>query len=767
MATAAQASLIEPSTDAMEVASSMSSQPGLVTGAAWPSLGDSNPSSADAAGVGNGFVGNFLPTDGTSFAALTNGSVTLADPPNSNSAAYTDNGTSYGGANDVTMLRVDLNVPAGANCLSFDAVFYSEEYPEFVGIQWNDAFIAELDQTSWAYSEAVRDVTAPDNFAFDENGRLLEVNTVDFTGEETGLQYDGSSKLLTAATPVTAGQHSIYLSIYDAGDHNVDSAVLLDGLRTSTSATCAPGAADADSDGDGLPDRWEEEGYDADKDGTVDVNLSAMGADPQRKDVFVQLDAMKGLRLSSQALEKVTNAFAAAPILNPDGSTGISLHVDDGPNSVMNPQTGQIWGSLSRANEINLIPSLGYFQGNNYNWSAFDTLKGNLFPASRQPIFHYALSADRYGGSASSGISRSAGSNGGSDFIVALGLLCSPEGACPGPTFAQAGTFMHELGHNLGLQHGGQDGLNNKPNYLSIMNYAFQFSGVLGHGIDYSRFDGFDLPPLDESYLPEPDGFNTELTGLLTITNCDGGLFGSDYWQTVKISGPVDFNCDNDLEDIDDHEDLNRDGAETSLRSFDDWRALRLKAGSIGGEGLTALLPEETPAVEPATAEIQEITEVLVPAPVLVAGAVTGITAAKADVNATIVPNGRPVEVAVQYGRTPAYEAETAFATVGEGLGPVGITVPLSNLAGGTYHYQLIARSPEHLVYSPDGVFDASEASAPPPSGNSFSPPASPEPGKSKRAKPTTCRKGFKKRKVHHKTKCVKMKHRHKKARQG
>ena len=31
---------------------------------------------------------------------------------------------------------------------------------------------------------------------------------------------------------------------------------------------------------------------------------------------------------------------------------------------------------------------------------------------------------------------------------------------------------MHELGHNLGLRHGGGDDTRCKPNYLSIMSYA-------------------------------------------------------------------------------------------------------------------------------------------------------------------------------------------------------------------------------------------------------------------------------------------------------
>ncbi|HXR61293.1 MAG TPA: choice-of-anchor L domain-containing protein, partial [Solirubrobacterales bacterium] len=348
-----------------------------------------------------------MPTSGSTFAVLTNGDVTLADPPNDSSAVYTDNGTSYGGANDVTTLKVNVDVPSGANCLSVDGVFYSEEYPEFVGIQWNDAFIAELGSSTWSYSELANDVTAPNNFAFDEDGHLMEVNTVEFTNEDTGLEYDGSSRLLTAATPITSGPHNLYFSIYDAGDHNVDSAVFLDNLRTSQSSDCASGAVKADSDGDGLTDRWEEEGYDANGDGQVDVDLPAMGADPEHKDLFVQLDAMKGLRMSSAAIAKVTAAFANSPVPNPDDSAGVTLHVDNGAGSVMDPKTGATWGSLSRASDLNLIPSLGFFhEDGSYDWSAFDSIKQNRFPSVREPIFHYALSVDRYGGSTSSGISR-------------------------------------------------------------------------------------------------------------------------------------------------------------------------------------------------------------------------------------------------------------------------------------------------------------------------------------------------------------------------
>ena len=38
---------------------------------------------------------------------------------------------------------------------------------------------------------------------------------------------------------------------------------------------------------------------------------------------------------------------------------------------------------------------------------------------------------------------------------------------------------MHELGHTLGLGHGGNAVPNCKPNYLSLMNYVFQLGGLI------------------------------------------------------------------------------------------------------------------------------------------------------------------------------------------------------------------------------------------------------------------------------------------------
>ena len=70
-------------------------------------------------------------------------------------------------------------------------------------------------------------------------------------------------------------------------------------------------------------------------------------------------------------------------------------------------------------------------------------------------------------------------SQGASDFMVAFGH----PGWFNWPTaplykWTQAGTFIHELGHNLGLMHGGGDHISYKPNHLSLMSYAYQTDGI-------------------------------------------------------------------------------------------------------------------------------------------------------------------------------------------------------------------------------------------------------------------------------------------------
>jgi RHS repeat-associated protein len=192
---------------------------------------------------------SFFPTHGSSFAILTVGNVMIADDPNTSGGDGTDLGGSSVRGNtdyDVTILELSLQAPPTANCLRLDFAFYSEEFPEYVGDPFNDAFIAELDTSTWTTISST--INAPDNFAFDQEGNVISVNSVVGmnAGNAAGTTYDGATVLLQAATVVTPGAHTLYLSIFDQADHFWDSAVFIDNIHfeavSDPARDCKPGA---------------------------------------------------------------------------------------------------------------------------------------------------------------------------------------------------------------------------------------------------------------------------------------------------------------------------------------------------------------------------------------------------------------------------------------------------------------------------------------------------------------------------------------------
>jgi hypothetical protein len=102
-------------------------------------------------------------------------------------------------------------------------------------------------------------------------------------------------------------------------------------------------------------------------------------------------------------------------------------------------------------------------------------------------------------------------------------------------TSAQAGTFMHELGHTLGLTHGGlyyttgsyvpSIGANCKPNFQSVMNYLFQVDLLDNGTADYSEER---LDHVDETSPP-------------TAVTSDGSAatYSSTRWYALSPPGGV------------------------------------------------------------------------------------------------------------------------------------------------------------------------------------------------------------------------------------
>jgi hypothetical protein len=229
---------------ATPLARAMAGDPSIVRRAAFSAL----PPGAKPAAVSTTRLAGF-PRSGRSFAILSTGNARLADDANdSRNAGSESGGPSIRGARDVVIMRIDLRIPENANCLSFNFRFLSEEYPEFVADLYNDAFIAELDGSTWTASTkddpAIR---APRNFAVDRQGNAIRINRAGVSTMRRrlarGTTYDGATRLLRASTRVTPGRHRLYLSILDQGDRIYDSAVFVDNLRANRRTPCRSGLA--------------------------------------------------------------------------------------------------------------------------------------------------------------------------------------------------------------------------------------------------------------------------------------------------------------------------------------------------------------------------------------------------------------------------------------------------------------------------------------------------------------------------------------------
>jgi len=309
---------------------------------------------------------------------------------------------------------------------------------------------------------------------------------------------------------------------------------------------------DKDTDGDGLLDSWEQNGIDFDHDSNIDLDLPALGADWEHKDIFVEADYMDGNRPDPEALEDVEAAFSNAQVSNPDNIKGINLHVllDEGVP----------WKEFIGFADY-------YTLKNKYLGTQEERLNNNSIQAKKM-VYRYCLFANKL---SINGIdARCPGVAEGivcDDFILAFGAF--PNGV--GSREDQAAVFMHELGHTLGLDHGGNTPVNYKPNYLSIMNYAFQYNILVPtRPLDYSYGDCIDL---NESKLDEFNGIGQAKATVWKGTN------NTIYRHTNGM--PIDWEFNGWIDNrsvkmnVNNHDGSSPPGE--TLKDFNDWANLVYK----------------------------------------------------------------------------------------------------------------------------------------------------------------------------------------------
>ena len=240
-----------PTQDATAVAHAIADHPSFVLDAAFEAV----PPNGTTAAVSTDELANFWTSPDTpDFAVLSTGGTDKVSPGTEPAqlARASDNlggGALRGGAErDVTILRIDLQVPHGASCLRLDYRFLSEESAQgsTTDPPFNDAFVAELDKSEWL--ALAGDVTAPQTLATTPGTAPVTVLHSQFymtTAAALGTTFDRATPIWHAWAPVEGGEkRSLYLSIFDTGDAERDSAVFLDHLTFGVNASgqsCDPG----------------------------------------------------------------------------------------------------------------------------------------------------------------------------------------------------------------------------------------------------------------------------------------------------------------------------------------------------------------------------------------------------------------------------------------------------------------------------------------------------------------------------------------------
>jgi phosphodiesterase/alkaline phosphatase D-like protein len=157
------------------------------------------------------------------------------------------------------------------------------------------------------------------------------------------------------------------------------------------------------------------------------------------------------------------------------------------------------------------------------------------------------------------------------------------------------------------------------------------------------------------------------------------------------------------------------------------------------------------------------------PSAVTTAGT-TNLGPTSATVGGTVNPNGGDVTICkIEYGTTTGYGSDVdCESPPGSGSSPVNVLAGLSGLSPETtYHFRLVASNAGGTGTGVDRTFTTPAATcetdsslcppAPEQVPSSSPPPATTPPATPK--KPLTCKKGFKKKKIRGKVRCVKKKH--------
>jgi len=336
-----------------------------------------------------------------------------------------------------------------------------------------------------------------------------------------------------------------------------------------------------DADGDGIPDSAEVLG------GTFGgLDLYSMGVRTGQKDILIEIDRMNssdpGVIPRKESLQKVVDAFAAK-----------SINVIFDAGTEFNSSFSKADFNFGQGN--NVVPFEPCVTLNQTTCSSNVSNKRSLYDwkeenmdLRRRSVFHYFLFGSSQlanGASGSSGVAELPGN----DFLVSMGnwgFQTTPDSNLNLLINMQASTIMHELGHNLNLQHGGDEGVNYKPNYWSIMNYTYQLNGLDPDPASITAYQRWriakgDGAPSRCNLVGSPCGNTTQF--IMSYSDGTGlNLNESALAESANIGrgaatgAYADWNLNGALTTGTYSKDLNVDSSLGVLHDYNDWANIKL-----------------------------------------------------------------------------------------------------------------------------------------------------------------------------------------------
>lgn len=261
-------------------------------------------------------------------------------------------------------------------------------------------------------------------------------------GDMNGDKRDDLIRFRRGSEPHTAYDILVHFT-YQAGDPDPD----YDGLNNEEEHRLGTDPLNRDTDKDGLLDGWEVKGVRG-------LDLPGMGCSPLHQDVLCEIQRLE--TVDEQRLKKevsqVQAFYASLRVSNPDGKRGIHFVPILREPIPKDQGEGKGWGELG----------------------------AKFHPKEHRGITHWMVVTPGGGGQAQQ---------------------MGDQGGCGADAFYA--TFIHEFGHQLGLDHTGFWGPPHCPLYTSLMNYAYSYSfNERAEAIHYS-YGTFKSLVLDERNLSE------------------------------------------------------------------------------------------------------------------------------------------------------------------------------------------------------------------------------------------------------------------------